>query len=143
MKFDRLANIAFVILMFAAAAIGQDLPKPEIHLVGVTDEVNNGHAVRVYEIEVVNRYEFDNALFVAAPVLPPCGRTANASRTWLNIYRDKSVRFYGWCGINANNELASLKFILPADREQPKKIFIDFVDRAEGKFVRSNKLTIE
>ena len=40
-----------------------------------------------------------NDLFVPSPGLPPCGRNANASRTWLNIYDDRGVRLYGWCAI--------------------------------------------
>lgn len=77
------------------------------------------------------------------PVLPPCGTNANAARTWINIYGDRNARLYGWCAVKDNGELASLRFTLPADRPQPKKIFIDFVDRLEGKIVRSNKVNVD
>ena len=140
MKFKHLA---LVISLTAATAIAQDLPKPQLRLVAVTDHVNNGHEVKIYEIEVVNRDEFDNDLFIDAPVLPPCGENANASRTWMNVYRENKRRVYGWCVIPSSAALASLKFMIPAADPQPKKISIDMVDRAEGKVARSNIIKIE
>jgi hypothetical protein len=136
-------KVVLIILAFALAAVGQSLPKPEIRLVGVEDRVSNGYAVKAYEIEVVNRAEYSNDLFMEAPVLPPCGQNANAARAWINIYGDREIRLQGWCNIKENGELASLRFNLPADRPQPKTMFINLIDRLEGIIVRSNTIKIQ
>ncbi|MDI1243572.1 MAG: hypothetical protein PSX80_16805 [bacterium] len=140
MKFTRLA---LIILALSIAALGQSLPKPKLKLVSVSDGTNNGYAVKVYVIEVVNRTDILDEFFIAAPVLPPCGNNTNAARTWINLYDDRSVRIYGWCAIKSNSELASLGFMIRASDTQPKKIFIDLVDRFEGIILRSNKITIQ
>ena len=136
-------KVVLIVLAFALTAAAQSLPSPEIRLVGVADVVNNGHAVKAYEIEVVNRVEYSNDLFMEAPVLPPCGRNANAARTWIEIYGDREIRLQGWCAIKDNGELASLQFALPANRPQPKTMFIKLVDRFEGIVARSKTIRIE
>ena len=104
--------------------------------------MSNGYAVKAYEIEVANRGEYADDLFLQTAVLPPCGKNPNASRTWINLYGDRGARIHGWCVIKDTGELASLRFNLPAAAPQPKTIFIDFVDRFEGRIVRSNKIKI-
>lgn len=136
-------KVVLIVLAFALAAAAQNLPKPEIRLVGVADEVNNGFAVKAYEIEVVNRAEYSNELFLETNVLPPCGKNPNASRTWVNLYADRGAKIYGWCVIKDNGELASLRFNVAAGAPQPKKIFIDIIDRFEMKLARSNAIKIE
>ncbi len=138
-----LAAVVVLILASAAGAFGQDLPKPDLRILNVSDEVNNGHPVKLYEIEVVNRYAFPDELFTASPSLPPCGKNPNASRTWVNIYNKKGKRLYGFCAITANSELSSMKFMIPESVTQPKVIFIDLVDRLKGKVLRSNKVDVE
>ena len=96
-----------------------------------------------YEIEVLNREEYDNELFVPSPGLPPCGGNRNASRTWINIYNEKGEHLYGHCAIKANGELGSLRFSVRADKPQPKRIFIDLVDRFEERIVRSNTVSVD
>lgn len=139
----KLIHLAFIIIALSLTALGQSLPKPKLKLIGVSDGVNNGVAVKVYEIEVVNRTEMSDEFFISAPALPPCGANADSSRTWINLYDEKSVRIYGWCTIKTSGELASLRFMMRAADSQPKKLFIDLVDRAEGIILRSNKITIE
>ena len=137
-------------LMACVFAIGigfdanaQDLPKPKLGFVRVSEQVTNGVAFRMYEVEVKNRGKFDNELFVPSPALPPCGRNANASRTWLNIYDGDGIRLQGWCAINANGELASLKFNIPAANLQPRSLFIEFIDRSSGTIRRSKTIKID
>ena len=136
-------KVVLIVLAFAMAAAAQNLPRPEIRLVGVENRVSNGRPLKAYEIEVVNRAEYSNELFAEAPVLPPCGRNANAARTWIEIYGDREIRLQGWCAIKDNGELASLQFALPANRPQPKTMFIKLVDRFEGIIVRSNTIKIQ
>ncbi|MEQ1762152.1 MAG: hypothetical protein ABL984_03295 [Pyrinomonadaceae bacterium] len=139
----KLIYLVLVVTALSIAALGQSMPKPKLKLAGVTDGANNGVAVRVYELEVVNRADMLDEFFLAAPALPPCGKNADSSRTWINLYDEKSVRIYGWCGIKTSGELGSLRFMMRATDPQPKKIFIDLVDRAEGVILRSNKVNVE
>jgi len=139
----KLLQLAFVLFALAISAIAQDLPKAKLRFAGTEERVNGGVSVKGYEIEVVNRDEFDNELFVSSPALPPCGRNANASRTWVNIFDEKGARLYGYCAMKSNADLASLKFFVEAARPQPKKIFIDLVDRFEGRITRSNSVSVE
>jgi hypothetical protein len=136
-------KVVLIVLAFAMAAAAQNLPRPEIRLVGVENRVSNGRPLKAYEIEVVNRAEYPNDLFMEAPVLPPCGRNTNAARTWIEIYGDREIRLQGWCAIKDSGELASLQFALPANRPQPKTMFIKLVDRFEGVIVRSNTIKIQ
>jgi len=138
----KFAHLTLVLIALSIAAVAQSSPKPKIRLVGVTDTVNNGYAMKMYEIEVTNRDAYSDELFFPSPALPPCGKNANSSRTWINIYNEQGVRLYGWCGINGSGELVSLKFNVPEGQPQPQKIFIDLVDRAEVRVLRSNKVTV-
>ncbi|HTH37706.1 MAG TPA: hypothetical protein VL572_07055 [Pyrinomonadaceae bacterium] len=133
----------FLLTVSSVLALGQDLPKPKLALVRVDDAVSSGRRFRMYTIEILNRSEFADELFAPSPDLPPCGRNADSSRTWINIYIDDGTRIYGHCGIRTNAELSSLKFNIPADTKQPSRIYIDLVDRREGKVVRSNKVDVE
>ena len=96
----------------------------------------------MYAVEVANRGKFDNDLFVPSPRLPPCGRNASASRTWVNIYDGDGIRLQGWCAINANGELASLKFNIPTANPQPRSLFIEFIDRHTRKIRRSKTIKL-
>ena len=122
--------------------LAQDLPKPKFGFVRVSEHVNDGVAYRMYAVEVANRGKYDNDLFVPSPKLPPCGRNANASRTWLNIYNGNGTRIYGWCAINANGELASLKFNIPSANPQPRSLFTEFIDRHTRKISRSKTIKL-
>lgn len=136
-------KVALLVLAFALTAVGQSLPSPEIRLVGVADVVSNGYALKAYEIEVVNRAEFPNELFLETNVLPPCGKNASPSRTWINIFNERGARLYGWCVIKDNGELASLRFAIDVRRPQPKRISLEVVDRFEGIAARSNTIKIQ
>jgi hypothetical protein len=134
---------AAVIMIGTCIAVkAQDVPRPKLKLVSVTDGSGPAGPTKVYEIAVENHADYDDDLFLAAPVLPPCGKNANASRTWVNIYNELDQRLYGFCGIKTNGELTSLKFIVPVRQKQPKEIFIDIVDRFEGVISRSKNVKV-
>ena len=134
---------AIVILTVSAIVVaGQDMPKPKLSFVRAEEVTSNGYRYRTYTVEIANRSEFSDELFSESPDLPACGLNANSSRTWINIYFDGGKRYYGWCAIHSNAELSMLKFNVPADVVQPTKIYVDFVDRREGKVVKSNQVDI-
>ncbi len=138
----KIIYLATVFIALSITTFGQSTPKPQIRLVGVTDTVNNGYAMKTYEVEIVNRADYSNQLFQESPALPPCGKNPNAARTWVNIYNERGGRVYGWCAIKENGELASLRFNIAEAAPQPKKLFIDLVDRFEGRVLRSNKVDV-
>jgi hypothetical protein len=88
-------TVVYSRLNCSRSIISQNLPKPKLGFVTVSETVNNGVAVRMYEVEVENRGKFDNDLFVPSPGLGACGRNPYASRTWLNIYDGDGIRLYG------------------------------------------------
>jgi len=65
----KLIHLAFIIIALSLTALGQSLPKPKLKLFGLSDGVNNGVAVKVYEIEVVNRTEMSDEFFYLCPSL--------------------------------------------------------------------------
>jgi hypothetical protein len=145
MKITMLFLLSTLVLFFAATmkALSQDLPKPKLGFVRVSEQVNNGVAVKMYEVGVENREKFDNDLFVPSPALPPCGRNPNASRTWVDIFDGEGKRLYGWCALNAAGVLASLKFIIPASQPQPEKLYIQFNDRLTRQTRRSKTIKLD
>jgi hypothetical protein len=143
MMLIRLTPAAIFLLAVSAAVVaGQGMPKPRLGLIRTDDVTEKGLRLRMYTIEITNSSEFSDELFAASPDLPPCGTNANSSRTWINIYIDNGRRVYGWCAIHSNGELSSLKFNIPADDPQPSKFYVEFVDRREGKVIKSNKIEI-
>ena len=135
-------KLALIFLVFSLTTVAQNMPKPVPRLAGVSQTENNGYALIAYEIEITNRDRFANQLFSAAPDLPPCGRNTASSRTWINIYDEEGARFYGWCAVRTNGELASLRFARPAANIQPTHVVIEFVDRLTGKITRSDWLPV-
>jgi len=142
MRIGKVLAAVFLIAVSAAVVAGQGLPKPRLGLIRTDDVTDKGRRLRIYTIEITNRTEFSDELFAASADLPPCGTNTNSARTWINVYVDNGRRVYGWCAIHSIAELSSLKFNIPADDPQPAKIYVDFVDRREGKIVKSNKIEI-
>jgi hypothetical protein len=141
MSKKRALAVMFAFAIFGTIAIGQEMPKPRLEFVRVDDVTENGRSFRVYTVEIANRADFSDELFAASPGLQPCGKNADSSRTWINIYAD-GRRLNGWCAIRSNSELSSLKFNVPADMIQPTKLYVDLVDRRDGKLVKSNKVHV-
>ena len=140
----RLAGAAIFLITLSAVFVGQDLPNPKLKFIRAKDVVlDSGMRFRMYEIEVVNRAEFPNELFVMAPELPPCGRNTNASRTLITVYNEKGDRIFGNCAVNSNEKLKALMIMVAADAKQPTKVFVDFNDRQENKTVRSDPVDVE
>jgi hypothetical protein len=140
--FFKATSVALLMSTSVLFTLAQDLPKPKFGFVRVSEQVNNGVAVKMYDVEVANRGKFDNDLFVPSPALPPCGRNANASRTWVDIFDGEGKRLYGWCALNSTGVLASLKFAIPAAQPQPEKLYIQFNDRLTRKIRRSKTIRL-
>ena len=138
----RLAVLALLLSAFATELAAQcNTPPLPIPKIAFLSKANEGAIIR-YWFTVTNRANFDNALFAASPNLPPCGLNNNASRTWLDIYRDQSVRIYGYCALSNNTQLAKLWFAVPTAQPQPKTFFITLYDRKCHRVVASNVVVL-
>jgi hypothetical protein len=134
-----------VALMLAAGpviAAAQDIPAPRIALVGTETYEAGGRDWTRYNITVTNRSAFPDGLFVPAPALPPCGRNANASRTWVDIYDGQGARLYGFCALRSAQDLDGLWFAVKRNQPPPPQVYIVLADRQTGRTYRSNVIAI-
>jgi hypothetical protein len=110
-----------------------DLPDPELVMLGWED----GTEYTTYFLSVVNWSDFPDVLFEPAPDLPPCGENPNASRTWVDIYREDHSRIYGHCGVYEAEGLTDIRFNLPIGTP-PGCVYITLTDRRCGNVYTSN-----
>ncbi len=95
-------------------------------------------AGRIY-IPVVNWSAYDNTMFRKAPELPPCGKNANSSRTWVDIYDGATnKRIYGFCAFDSKDDLQKIWFMPKA---KSGKVYIIINDRACRRKYRSNTIS--
>jgi hypothetical protein len=57
-------------------------PNPVLYLLKSEAFQQGGKTFIRYSYDVFNKDQYSADMFAAAPNLPPCGRNANASRTW-------------------------------------------------------------
>jgi hypothetical protein len=117
-------------------------PDPILELVG-TEEYSTaaGEFVR-YLLNVTNKDDYPDELFIAAPDLPPCGANSNAARTWVDIYDGKLNRLYGFCALGNAANLGNIWFAVPKGDTPPHEVYIKLTDRRCEKEYRSNKIEI-
>jgi hypothetical protein len=132
-----------VILSVAGASAAQTptapLPNPILYLLHTEPYTTGGGAFVRYRYDVLNREAYPAAMFAPAPSLPPCGRNANASRTWVDIFEyPTNRRLYGFCALGNPNDLSQIWFALPEGQLPPSYIYIELNDRQTGTRYRSN-----
>lgn len=137
--------LVLLFLLFAQNASAQEsnIPDPELEFVEKQELTENGRRFTVFRLTVNNWEKFPEELFEPAPNLPPCGKNENASRTWIEIYNQKSKRIYGFCAIKSAKELMNaLAFSIPEGATPPEKVFIVIFDRERKKFYKSKKVSV-
>jgi hypothetical protein len=77
-------------------------------------------------------------MFAAAPSLPPCGKNANSSRTWVDIYDQSGKRLYGFCALGKSSDLNQLWFGLEEGVVPPSWVYIELNDRSTNTKYKSN-----
>ena len=97
-----------------------------------------GQAIARYNYDVLNSGDFPNALFAAAPSLPPCGQNTNASRSWVTLYDQSGKRLNEFCALGNNGQLNGVWFGLPADAVPPSYIYLEITDRQTNTKYKSN-----
>ena len=120
-----------------------DLPDPELVLIGAQPYLPaTGEPHTRYKLGVSNWSDFPDALFAAAPDLPPCGLNPNASRTWVSIYDGDGTKIYGFCALSENESLNDIWFAVGEDETPPECVYIELWDRRCDLRYRSECISI-
>jgi hypothetical protein len=137
-----LALIAPLLVTWFATEIvstGQPpLPNPVLYLVVAEPVTIGGKDFIRYNYNVLNFDAYPNEMFAAAPLLPPCGKNAKSSRTWVDIYDQSGKRLYGFCALGKNSDLNGIWFALEAGTIPPSWIYIEMTDRQTNTKYKSN-----
>ena len=134
-----LAVLALTGLCGDAAQTAQDtLPKPVLVLSGIEPYQTGGKKFIRYKYLIENSSDYPDALFAAAPNLPPCGANAKASRTWVDIYDQSGKRLYGFCSLGKAADLNQLWFALEEGAVPPSWVYVELNDRGTNTKYKSN-----
>jgi hypothetical protein len=137
-KWSLLA-IAFLSMGSSDAAFYQPLPNPILYLTGTEGYQVNGQTFIRYRYDVFNKEAYPADMFTAAPSLPPCGRNANSSRTWVDFFNGRTnQRIYGFCALGSPANLNGIWFALPEGEVPPSYVYIELNDRQTNTKYRSN-----
>jgi hypothetical protein len=146
-KLTRVA-ICFWVLTFQAAAFSHGgsgvptaalaLPNPVLVFMGSEDVEAGGKKLTRYKFAVDNRGDYPDALFAAAPELPPCGQNTKASRTWIDLYDQSGKRLNGFCALGSRDGLSQIWFALERDSLPPSWVYVEMTDRKTDTKYKSN-----
>ena len=133
---------SFIVVAPAGSDCFPSLPAPQLALENITVVSVGGVEYDKYDLDVLNRSSFPDALFAPAPTLPPCGLNTNASRTWVDIFGGDGTMIYGFCALQASDELNNIWFSLPHGQIPPPQVFIVLTDRQCGINYESNRINL-
>jgi hypothetical protein len=115
------------------------LPNPILYLTSTEVYTTAGGTFVRHRYDVLNKDQYPAAMFAPAPSLPPCGRNANSSRTWVDFFENRTDRrIYGFCALGSPNDLGSIWFATPEGTVPPSYIYIVIHDRQTDTRYRSN-----
>lgn len=114
------------------------LPNPVLVFAGAEYYTASGGQFIRYKYFVFNSTNYPDALFAAAPTLPPCGSNTNSSRTWVDLFEHSGKRLYGFCALGKADDLNTIWFALPVDQIPPSYIYIEMNDRQTNTKYKSN-----
>lgn len=137
----RLSVVFFVVITLVtagSAAAQKTLPNPVLVFQGAETYTASGGQFIRYKYFVFNSDVYPDALFAAAPTLPPCGANTNSARTWVDLFTSTGKRLYGFCALRKADDLNTIWFGLPVDEIPPSYIYIEINDRQENKKYKSN-----
>ena len=114
------------------------LPNPVLYLIATEAFQQGGKNYIRYNYDVDNKAAYPDAMFAAAPALPPCGKNTKASRTWIDIYDQSGKRIYGFCAFSKASDLNKLWFALEESVIPPSWVYIEMNDRQTNTKYKSN-----
>ena len=139
------AAIALGVLLFvssprehAAQATPPPLPNPVLYIQGQEAYSAGGKSYIRYRYGVSNSSSYPDAMFAAAPDLPPCGANKNSSRTWVDVFDQRGKRLFGFCAFGKSDDLNKIWFAVPENETPPSWIYIELNDRQTGTKYKSN-----
>lgn len=129
-----------LVVLTTANAFNQSrpLPNPVLYIVGQEPFEASGKQWIRYKYNVDNSAVYPDALFAAAPALPPCGTNTSAARTWVDIFDQRGKRLNGFCALGSSKNLNGIWFALEADEIPPSWIYIEMNDRETSTKYKSN-----
>jgi hypothetical protein len=137
------AGMMLALLILALPGVALALPTPVIQYTGKQNYMAGGQPFTRYNLTVVNRAAYPNAMFAAAPQLPPCGLNKSSSRTWVDVFdRYGPTRLYGFCALHSSADLATLWFAKPVGQPHPQWVYIVMTDRLTNMKYKSEPVHI-
>ncbi|RYE00996.1 MAG: hypothetical protein EOP61_12475 [Sphingomonadales bacterium] len=134
-----LAFAAMALWATSAAAPPQaSLPDPRLYLWQTELYTASGQDFVRYSYRVTNQDKYPAEMFLPAPDLPPCGRNANSSRTWVDFFDGEGKRLYGFCALAKPEDLNKIWFAVPHGTRPPSGVYIEIFDRRTNLKFRSN-----
>jgi hypothetical protein len=131
-----------VLVMLASKSLATapppPVPNPVLYLMGTEPFQTGGKEFVRYKFDVLNKGDYRAAMFAAAPALPPCGRNANASRTWVDFFDQRGKRLNGFCALGKPDDLTGIWFAMESDVVPPSYVYIEMNDRQTNTKYKSN-----
>ena len=114
------------------------LPNPVLYFMGTELYTAGGKDWTRYKFGVDNYTAYPDALFAAAPTLPPCGTNTKSSRTWVDFFDSQGKRLYGFCALGKASNLNGIWFAVERDVIPPSYVYIEMNDRQTSTKYKSN-----
>ena len=144
MTLNKTRAVLLLVILAGCFGIGQRaasapaLPNPVLYLTGTEFFQSNGKTFVRYRYDVFNKDQYPDAMFAAAPNLPPCGKNTKASRTWVDFFDQGGKRLYGFCALGKAADLGTINFALEEGVLPPSYVYIELTDRQTNTKYKSN-----
>jgi hypothetical protein len=113
-------------------------PNPILYLTSTEPYTANGKNWIRYKYDVLNKADYPDAMFAAAPALPPCGANTNSSRSWVDFFDSRGKRLYGFCALGKAANLNGIWFAMEDGEIPPSYVYIEINDRQTNTKYKSN-----
>ncbi len=114
------------------------LPNPVLYLISQEFYTANGKNWIRYSYDVLNKDQYPDQMFAAAPALPPCGLNTKSSRTWVDFFDSRGKRLYGFCALGKAADLNGIWFAMEDGVVPPSYVYIEMNDRQTNTKYKSN-----
>ncbi len=144
MKSRSIITVLFATLFLVFLAHGSAstappvIPNPVLYMTGTEFYQAGGKQFIRYHYDVLNKADYPDAMFAAAPALPPCGANTKSSRTWLDFFDSRGKRLYGFCALGKPADLGTIWFALESGVIPPSYVYIEMTDRQTNTKYKSN-----